>query len=52
MRWQVRKGGRVVRSQGGKRVRVAKWEGWESSEVARWGGEGGSWFYSRVGDTG
>ena len=27
MRWQVRKGGRVMRSQGGKRVRVVKWQG-------------------------
>ena len=38
MRWQVRKGGRVVRSQGGKGVSVVKWERWESGEVARWGG--------------
>ena len=27
MRWQVRKGGRVMRSQGGKRVRVVMWLG-------------------------
>ena len=51
MRWQVRKGGRVVRSEGGKGVSVVKWERWESGEVARWGG-GGSWFYSRVEDAG
>ena len=30
MRWQVRKGGRVVRSEGGKGVSVVKWERWES----------------------
>ena len=35
MRWQARKGGGVVRSQGGKGLRVVKWERWESSEVAR-----------------
>ena len=40
MRWQVRKAGRVVRSQGGKGVSVVKWERWESGEVARWGGGG------------
>ena len=45
MRWQVRKGSRVVRSQGGKGLRVVKWERWESGEVARWWG---SWFCSRV----
>ena len=49
MGWQVRKGGRVVRLQGGKGVRVVKWERWESGEVARLGG---SWFYSRVEDAG
>ena len=27
MRGQVRKGGRVMRSQGGKRMRVVKWQG-------------------------
>ena len=29
MRWQGRKGGRVVRWQGGEGERVVRWEMWE-----------------------
>ena len=46
MRWEDGEGGRVVRWQGGKGGKVVRWQGGKDETKV-----GGTWFYSRIGDT-